>query len=381
MLIEGVSREVEADAFREKYPDLAAVMDTMDGMVAGGDFAAADELAANVAGAGLANLNSAFRSQMERQLRAIRNRMTSMQGGMPCYPPDPKAPMADPVRYTLWANAEIDYQNQRGKSALPGYKLHSIGGTAGFAALAGKDLTLGAAFTGMSGRLSSKGYGTDASGDLDAYYANVFMRKDFGCWQHSLVGSAGWADINFKRRVNSPTGGYHTRGSTDGIGLGLMYEIARTYRISDETMRSAWWQPVMNVSYVHSKVDGYTETGSDAALRVGKQDSSNVIFGLGARMQGVVGEGFMNTPAIMEARVLGKAIAGARRGKAHVGIPGEDMNFTVRGSETGPVGVELGIGFNIPLGRNCGGIITDFTAEFYKNQTSVNGVLGYRLDF
>ena len=381
VLLDEAFATIDPQVNREAHPDLARVLDTMDAYIAAGNHRAADRLAANVAGAGIANLNTALRGQVERQLRAMRNRMTSLQGGMPCYPPDPKAPMVDPVRYTLWANAELDYQNRRGEDSLPGYKLHSVGGTAGFAALAGQDLTLGAAFTGMAGRLSSKGYGSNASGDLDAYYANIFLRKDMGCVQHSLIGTAGWADITFKRRVGMPGGGYHTRGTTDGLGLGIMYEVARTYRLSENTLADAWWQPVLNVAYVHSRVDGYTESGSDAALKVGKQDSNNVIFGFGARMQGVVGENIFNTPAIMEARLLGKAIAGGRRGKAEVSIPGVDATSTVRGAESGSMGVELGIGFNIPLGRDCGGIFTDFTAEIYQHQSSVNGVLGYRIDF
>lgn len=361
--------------------DLDAVRYAMNTYIGADNEGAADALAANVAGSGLANLNTALRGQVERQLRAIRNRMTSMQGGMSCYPPDPKAPMAEPLHYTFWANAEIDYRNQRGENTLPGFKLHSIGGTAGMTMLAAPELTVGAAFTGMAGRLSSKGYGTNASGDLDAYYASLFMRKDCGCVQHSLIGTVGWADFNFKRRVYYPGGGYATRGTTDGLGLGIMYEVARTYKMSGDSFKSAWWQPVFNVAYVHSKVDSFTETGSDAALRVGKQDSNNVIFGLGARMQSIVGEQFMNTPAVMEARVLGKAIAGGRRGKAAVSMPGADVASTVRGSEAGAFGVEIGMGLNIPLGMEYGAIITDVTAEFYQHQTSVNGVLGYRLDF
>ncbi len=363
------------------YPDLSRVFDTMQTYLAGGDAGAADELAARVAGAGVANLNVAWRGQMERQLRAIRNRTISMQGGLPCYSREPKAPMAEPMPYTLWANAEMDYQNLRDKSSLPGYKLHSIGGTAGFAMQAGHDMTLGAAFSGMAGRLSSKGYGSDASGDLDAYYASVFLRKDMGCVQHTLIGSVGWADISFNRRVGMPAGGYETRGTTDGLGMGIMYEMARSYMISEDVMRRAWWQPVFNVAYIHSKVDAYTESGSDAALRVGKQDSNNVIFGLGARMQGVVGEGIFNTPAVMEARILGKAIAGGRRGKADVALAGPGGSATVRGSESSAMGVELGMGFSMPLGRNYGGVFMDVTAEFYGQQSSVNGVLGYRLDF
>ena len=361
--------------------DLARILDAMDSYLADGDTRSADALAANVVGSGIANLNAAWRGQMERQMRAIRNRMTSMQGGMPCYPPDPKAPREDYLPYTLWANAEIDYQNQSGENALPGYKLHSIGGTAGATMLAANDLTVGAAFTGMAGRLSSKGYGSNASGDLDAYYANLFMRMDTGCWQHSLIGTAGWADITFKRRVALPGGGYSTRGTTDGLGLGFMYEVARTYKLSEDWLKSAWWQPVFNLTYVHSKVDSYTETGSDAALRVGNQSSNNVIFGFGARMQGIVGEQWLNTPAIMEARILGKAITGSRRGKADVSIAGLPGSTTVRGAEPSAMGIELGMGFNIPIGSNWGSIITDVTAEFYQDLTSVNGTLGYRIDF
>lgn len=63
---------------------------------------------------------------------------------------------------------------------------------------------VGAAFTGMAGRFGSKGYGSNASGDLDAYYASLFVRKDVGCWNHSLIGSVGFADMSLNRRVNFP---------------------------------------------------------------------------------------------------------------------------------------------------------------------------------
>ncbi len=364
-----------------EYRQLTRLDGALHTYLRAGNTAAADELAASFSGAGIANLNAAWRGQMDRQLRAIRNRITSMQGGMACYEPDPKACPEPPPTYTLWANAEIDYRNQRSESSLPGYKLNSIGGTAGFSMLAAHELTIGAAFTGMSGRLSSKGYGSDASGDLDAYYASFFVRMDRDCWQHSLIGSAGWADINFKRRLYTAGADYGTRGSTDGLSFGIMYEMAYTFKISDDTLKSAWWQPVLNISYIHSSVDAYTESGSVAALNSGKQESNNVLFGFGARMQGIVGEQFLNTPAIMEARILGRAMAGARRGKAQVSVPGSGRSVTITGAEPSAFGVEIGVGFNIPLGINNGGIFTDFTAEFYRDMTAVNGTLGYRIDF
>lgn len=380
-MLDAAFDQLDPQANRSKYPDLAAVMDALDVYIATGNTGAAEALSASVAGAGVTALNTAWRGQMERQLRSIRNRTTALNGGMPCYPPDPKAPQVEQPIYTVWANAEIDYQNLRNDGTTPGYKLNSIGGTAGFAARTCKEMTLGAAFTGMSGRLSSKGYGSNASGDLDAYYANVFARYAPGCWTHTLIGTAGWADAKLKRGVTFPDGGYSTSGSTDGLGFGVMYEVGRTFKMGESYFTNAWWQPVFNVAYIHSQMDGYSESGSDAALRVGKQEFDNVVFGLGARMQAEMGHKFFNRTASVEMRILGKAMAGDRRGEADVSLLDAVRTTKVRGSEPGAFGLELGLGFSLPLGARGGAVFADCTAEFCDNLSSVNGVLGYRVDF
>lgn len=341
-------------------------------------------LTASIVGSGVADMNVAWRSQMQRQLRSIRNRVSTLSGGIACDAPyyDGKGYVQKtPPPYTFWGTAEIDRSKLNGSNHASGYTLNSIGGTAGMAMFAEDGLTVGAAFTGMHGRLGVKGYGSDASGELDAYYGSIFARMEQGCWDHTLIGSVGFADISLNRRVNLPDESYTTHGNPDGLSFGVMYEVSRSYRLNLDSMAQAWWQPVFNVSYIHSRVDSYTENGSVGALRVGKQESNNVIFGLGARMQGIVGENLFNTPAIMETRLLGKAIAGRRDGRANVGIPGLDESATVRGARQGAFGVELGIGLNIPLGRDYGSLIIDCSAEMYSDQTSVNGVLGYRFDF
>lgn len=377
----------QADA--EQYPALAGALNAMDAYIAEGNGGAADSLAASVSGAGIANLNVAWRGQMERQLRSIRNRVSTLNGGIVCpsatvgtYDPKSGLPCASEpsTQYTFWANAEIDHTKLSGDSA-PGYSLNSIGGTAGMAMNVNDDLTVGVAFTGMHGRLGVKGYGSDASGDLDAYYGTLFAGMESGCWSHTLIGSVGFADISLNRRVAFPDGGYSTHGSTDGLSFGLMYEVARSYKLNSDTLAEAWWQPVFNVSYIHSQVDGYSESGSDAALSVGKQESNNVIFGLGARMQGIVGQNWLNTPAIMETRVLGKAIAGRTEGSADVAIPGLANGVSVHGADPGNFGVEVGVGFSIPLGQDYGSLIMDCSAEFYSEQSSVTGVLGYQCTF
>ncbi len=367
---------------RPSHSDLAAVLDAVDEYIVRGNGKEVSQLSTAFAGAGVTAIGAAWRGQMERQLRAIRNRTTSLQGGMPCEEiTDAKGERCSTPPYTVWANAEIDYHHLNDSGDTPGYKLNSLGGTVGFAAQTNEEMTLGAAFTGMSGRLSAKSYGSDASGDLDAYYASVFARRENGCVTHTLVGTVGFADAMLKRRVYYPGGGYTAKGDTDGIGYGLMYEVGRTYRVNREYMTNAWWQPVFNVSYIHSSIDGYSETGSDAALRVGKQKSNNVIFGLGARLQSEVAHEWLNRSALWEMRVLAKATTGARREKASVSIPGVDSSATVRGAEAGAFGVELGIGMTMPLGPDCGAVFMDCTAEFAKNYNSVNGVLGYRIDF
>lgn len=372
----------QTDANREKYPDLAAVMDALDTYIDQGNSAAVNRVAAAVSGAAVTALGAAWRGQMERQLQAIRNRTTSLQGGLACERSfDAKAAPCTPPPYTVWANAEIDYHHLKSSGDAVGYKLNSIGGTAGFAARAGENLTLGGTFTGMSGRISSKGYGSDASGDLDAYYVGAFARYARNCWTHTFIGTVGFADTNLKRCVYFPGSSYATRGSADGTGYGLMYEVGRTMPISADYMAKAWWQPVANISYLHSSIDGFTETGSDAALQVGKQKSNNVIFGLGARMQAEVGQRYLNRSSLLEARILGKAVAGARREKARVSFPGVDRTGVVRSSQEGVASVEMGIGLTVPLGVQYGALFADCTAEFGKNYNSVNGVLGYRFDF
>lgn len=372
----------QTQANRATHPDLAGVMDALDEYIANGNHKGVSKVATAVSGAAVTAMGAAWRNQMERQLRAIRNRTTTLSGGMPCEQVvDPKGERCPTPPYTVWANAEIDYQHLDNNGTEPGYKLNSIGGTVGFAAETSDDMMLGAAFTGMAGRLRTKGSGSDASGDLDAYYASVFARKENGCVTHTLVGTVGFADAMLKRHVSYPGGSYATKGKADGIGYGVMYEVARTYRMNPEYMANAWWQPVFNVAYVHSSMDGFTETGSDAALRVGKQDRNNVIFGLGARMQTQVDHEWLNRSAVWEMRMLGKATAGTRRQKANVSIPGVERSAGVRGAEEGVVGLELGIGMTMPVAPGCGSIFMDCSAEFANNYSAVNGVLGYRVDF
>ncbi|MBR1996879.1 MAG: hypothetical protein IJ993_00535, partial [Akkermansia sp.] len=99
--------------------DLAAILNAVDaGLVT-------DEHAAAVAGSSTTALGMAFAGDVERQLRAIRNRTTTM-GVDPCV-------LHEEMPYfNAWINAEGNRGELDKDGTMPGYTLDSWGGTVGF---------------------------------------------------------------------------------------------------------------------------------------------------------------------------------------------------------------------------------------------------------
>ena len=159
-----------------------------------------------------------------------------------------------------------------------------------------------------------------------------------------------------------------------------MYEVGRVFALDEDG--SACLQPVFNVTWKHTTVDGYTEDGSDLALKVDEQTVDTVTFGLGARLQAVVGESMYNRTSIFEARVLAKADVGDRNGSADVALaslPGSKAE--VESAEMGAFGLEAGAGLTIPVGEEGGSIFMDASVELRSDYTDVNGTVGYRINF
>ena len=106
-----------------------------------------------------------------------------------------------------------------------------------------------------------------------------------------------------------------------------------------------------------------------------------ITFGLGARMQSIVGENAFNRTAIFEARMLLKADAGDRSGSVNNTLLGSASSSEVESAEVGAVGVEVGAGLTIPLGASSGSIFMDASMEWRKGWTSVDASVGYRINF
>ena len=348
----------------DKTSDLGAVLNLLDNASA----ESADKLGASLAGASTAVLGMAAMGDVERQLKAIRNRTTTM--GV-----DQSVANEDMPYINAWINAEGNRSELSDSESLAGYELNSWGGTVGFDVDICPTLTAGVALTAMRGDLDATGVDT-ATGDMDSNYMSVFARYATGAWTHTFVATVGMSDISLNRTVS----GVELEGKTDAASFGFMYEVGHVIALDEEC--TACLQPVFNVTWRSTSVDGYSEEGSDLALKVDGQSLNTVTFGLGARLQAVVGESMYNRSSILEARVLAKVDAGDRSGSSDVALAAlPEAKSSVDSAEMGAFGLEMGAGLTLPLGQEGGSIFLDASVELRSDYTNVNGTVGYRINF
>ena len=337
------------------------------------DQGARDKALAAGAGASIAALGPALAQDMQRQLRAIRNRTTTMGSNQAM------AVGAEPT-YHAWINAEGNYHKMESDGLAPGFSLSSWGGTVGMDVDVSSRTTLGLALTAMYGTLTANA-ADKADGKMDTYYLNFFAKTHRGNWMHTFVGSIGLATVNLDRTINMGTKGtIETSGSTNGYGLGLMYELGYSVPMNSEASYAI--QPVVNVTLRHVGVSGYEESGHGAELRVGDITQTIFTIGAGVRAQAVVGENSYNRASILEGRILAKVDAGDTKGEtSNAFVQGSSLSASVESAEVGAVGLEVGVGITIPMDNSKGSIFIDASAELRSGYTNMNATVGYRLDF
>ena len=347
---------------------LAGVFEAADnGTISDRDMAA-------VAGASTAVLGQALSGDVERQLRAIRNRaamsyytrdtvaLNDGKGGISTLP--------DNKKYFAWVNAEGNRAEQNADGSAAGYTLSSWGGTVGAGMQVNNQLTLGLALTAMYGDLQSDGPDS-LDGDMDTAYLSAFARYQRGNWSHAFIGTVGTMEADYKRTAM----GYSNTGDTEGTAIGLMYELSRDYALSNTSGIS----PVFNISYRHTEVDSYSESGTDAALNVGKQSLDTVTVGLGARYAAVLGQQTLNRACAFEARALAKYDFGDTQTDTSVGFINHATRSGIKSAELGAFGVELGAGISVPVGS--GSIFADGAVELRSDYTNFNATVGYKIQF
>lgn len=370
-LLDDLLLHVNPQAASADMPDLAAAMDAVDALIKAGNGAEVDRTAAAMAGSTTAVLGLALSGDVERQLKAIRNRTTSM-GVNECVVHE------DMPYFNAWINAEGNYHELDASGTNTGYKLNSWGGTVGVDIDASPNLTFGLALTAMYGDLDADGADT-AEGDFDTYYVTAFARYARSSWTHTFVATVGLADMTLDRTVHYGSGSYKTTGDTDGVAFGLLYELGYVVPLNEDA--TTCLQPVFNVAYRHSSVSSYSESGSDAGLNVDDQSMDTVTFGLGARLQTAFGETVYNRTSLFELRALLKVDAGDRQGESDVCFLAADRRATVQTEEVGAVGLEAGVGITVPMGADDGSIFADASLDIRNGYTGFNGTVGYRINF
>lgn len=350
--------------------DLAAILTELETHVVSGE--RADSIAAAVSGASAAALGAALAGDVERQLRAIRNRTTSMGTSEDL--------LSEGLPYVnAWINAEGDFRRLQADNTLAGYKLNSWGGTVGFDVDCTPRFTCGLAVTDMMGDFNATSEDT-VSGDLNRMYVTAFGRYNRCAWVHTFVATLGFAQAETDRTVDYGAGSYATKTDSDGMAFGFMYEVGYTVALDEHA--TACFQPVFNVTFRHSSMGGYTEKGeTDAALKVDDMDASTVSFGLGGRLQSIFGSTFYNRSSLFECRAILRMDAGDRDVSGNAAIIGATNSRTVKSAEFGAFGVEIGAGFSIPVGQDAGAIFIDGSAEFRAAFSDVNATAGYRINF
>ncbi len=335
--------------------DLNKVLDEVYALYTAGQTGAADALMAAAAGAGVTSLGSAMTSSQESQLRRMRSRM----GGI-----------AEVGKGSFWITAEGEYNDLGEDGTAAGHSLRSWGGSVGADYGIAENTSVSIGFTALYGDLNRQPL-DGAEGSLDSYYLSAAAQHKRGAWIHQGVVSVALHDGSLDRHVSLANGGYSTTGDTTGYSVGVMYELGYEMQVND----SLTLTPIFNAALIHGSLDSYTESGSDAALHVGEMDNTYATFGLGARMEHESSSGVQ-----FGARALFKVDAGNREQTARVAFQNVEGSSTVRGTDAGAFGVELGVGISIPIGEQ-GAIFLDGGVELRQDQQSTHGTLGYRLSF
>lgn len=361
-------------AFAELDPQTSAPAGALAGLMNAVDAGTmTDKKLAAAAGASTAMLGQALSGDIERQLNAIRNRsMAGNDTGSVALVNEKSSRMGNAAssRYFAWVNAEGNRAEQAADGTTAGYTLTSWGGTVGAGMQMNDKLTLGLALTAMYGDLQSDGPDS-LKGDMDTTYLSAFARYASHKWNHAFIGTVGTMEADYKRSAM----GYSNDGDTEGSAFGLMYELSRDYALRNGSSIS----PVFNIAYRHTEVDGYSESGTDAALNVGKQSLDTMTMGLGARYAAVVGQQTLNRACGFEARALVKYDLGDRQSNTSVGFIAQDARADIESAEKGALGLELGTGISVPAGS--GNIFADGAVELRSDYTNFNATVGYRIQF
>ncbi len=351
--------------------DFAAVMQQLDQFIVDKQMGAANDYASAIAGSSITAMGSALKGDMDRQLRVIRDRASNMS----------RDTYVNKMQATgsngFWMEATTNNSTLDQTDYSAGHELSSWGASIGYERqLSNSKTVFGVAFTALYGTLDATAADM-GSGDLNNYYLSVYAHTNSNNWTHSFAAVLGMADATMERSLSTSTGLVTTDGSTSGMAYGLVYELG--YIIAGNHDASTIFQPIINLTYQSTSIDGYTENGG-AGLIVDSQELDYFSFGIGLRYETTVGGQVFNRHSTLALRALAKYDSGGSQSETQVALIAGGHSATIKGAEAGDSAYELGASLRIPISASSS-LYLDAATEMRDLQTQFNGTVGLQFSF
>ncbi|MGN0884161.1 MAG: autotransporter domain-containing protein, partial [Candidatus Spyradosoma sp.] len=208
----------------------------------------------------------------------------------------------------------------------------------------------------------------------DALSASFYARREEGPLTQTAALSFARHDYETRRTVAFPGYAARTRGDTLGFTAALSYEASYAFAVADWAKVS----PVASLSAAWNTIEGWTESGADAALRCGDQDALTWLAGVGGRADFEFANPFS---AEAKARAGAYALFTAEFGERSCGVDASfadtGAGFTARYDDPSRYALQLGVTASLPLSGNTslfGGVST----ELREDETNLNANVGVR---
>ncbi len=350
--------------------DMSKVLTQLDTYIQSGDLAAANELAAALAGSSTTALGSALKGDMDRQLRVMRDRAGSLSRDG--YLGETKQGASQFWMEGMVNNSELDATDYSA-----GHTLDSYGATVGYDRRVSDKLVVGGALTAVYGDLTATA-ADRGEGEINTYYVSFYAHLNRGRWTNSFAAVIGMADTSLTRTISTASGDVTAEGSSTGMTYGLTYELGYVMPLNNDA--TSILQPIVNLTFQSTSIDGYTESGA-AGLEVGSQDLTYFSAGLGLRYETTIGGQLFNRHARLSLRGLAKFDSGDSNSETSVRLMANaGQSASIIGADAGSSAYELGVGLVVPVSTRSS-IYFDAATEIRDLQTQVNGTLGFQMSF
>jgi len=226
----------------------------------------------------------------------------------------------------------------KGDGNGPDSDYSSTGFLAGYDTVLNADWLMGVAF----------GYGktqwdasVPATGNVDTHYAALYGRYTSGPWQIRLSGS--FADNRFDTTRTVAIGAASSQARSRHSGREWSVAAEAEYALTE----AAGWdvRPLAMIRYTYQDEDGFSESGSPAALRVKGRSTQQANLGVGSRFVRAFGD----DAGAVELRALVTHLAGDNDAPVTASFVGTNTTFNVAGTPLRRTALALGAGFSLKV--------------------------------